>query len=434
MKNYQSWGNYPKVGRQQILAPAWKSDPIPFDSPSTTFLPYGQGRSYGDSCLNEGGTLLDTAFLDRYLAFDRQTGILRCEGGVTLEEILNLIVPAGWFLPVTPGTKYVSVGGCIANDVHGKNHHGHGTFGCHVTQFELLRSDGKRIHCSPQENDAYYRATIGGLGLTGLILWAEIKLKKIKNSLIDAEYIKFSSLQDFFALCRDSDKAFEYTVAWFDCFSTGRGIFIRGNHAKEGETVLSARRKIKIPFSFPSIVLNPLTMRLFNQFYYAKQSSKVKHFRTHYDPFFYPLDAVVDWNKIYGKRGLLQYQCALPEDAAEKHLKKLFEEISSSGMGSFLAVLKAFGALKSPGMLSFPKKGYTLALDFPNYGGRLLKLLEKLDDIVKDAGGTVYPAKDARMSSASFRRFYPQWEEWERYKDPKFSSSFWRRVMGEKNE
>jgi len=392
-------------------------------------LPFACGRSYGDSCLNDQGTLLDVTGLDRFISFDESRGVLRCEAGVTLAEILALAVPRGWFVPVVPGTRWVSVGGAIANDIHGKNHHRAGTFGSHVACFELLRSSGERVLCSPTTNAELFRASVGGLGLTGVVLWAEIRLKRIPGAAITMERIRFSALSEFFQLSK-TDQQYEYTVAWIDCLARGkrlgRGLFLRGDHAA-GTPPAPGKRGRKVPGEMPSGLINRATVAGFNALYYRSQLRSTRRSTVSYEPFFFPLDGIANWNRLYGKRGLLQYQCVMPEPA-EESLASMLQEVSKSAEAPSLAVLKRFGALKSPGMLSFPRPGITLAIDFANRGPSTLALLERLDESVRNAGGSVYPAKDARMSSASFRRFFPGWESFTPHIDPKFSSSFWRRV------
>ena len=435
--NYKSWGNFPHA-EQSVERLEWPSDAELVGSGGHgTLLPYGYGRSYGDSCLNDGGTLLDTSGLERLIAFDPETGVLRAEAGMSLAQILAFAVPKGFFLPVSPGTKYVSLGGAVANDIHGKNHHRAGTFGRHVRAFELRRSDGTQLICSPTRNTELFRATIGGLGLTGLILWVELELRPIHTALIDNESIKFANLAEFFTVSADSDEAFEYTVAWVDCTAQGkrlgRGLFSRGNHAAvPGPLVSSPPPKLTAPFDAPNQLLNRWTVSAFNAVYYGKQQRKVVAKRSHYEGFFYPLDAVGAWNRIYGPRGFLQYQFVIPYEGDIGLIQEVFERIAASKMGTFLAVLKMFGRLPSPGMLSFPRPGVTLALDFPNEGAKTFALLEGLDQLMREHGGRVYPAKDARMSGASFKTFYPEWREFSRYIDPHFSSSFWRRVMDER--
>lgn len=432
--NSESWGRYPNSeSRSNYLS--WQTDSW-FEDTDIPVLPRGNGRSYGDVCLNHKGVLVDTLGLNRFIRFDAESGILCCEAGVLLSDILELIVPLGWFLPVTPGTQYVTVGGAIANDVHGKNHHKVGTFGNFLRRFELGRSDGNRLICSSEDNSDWYRATIGGLGLTGLILWAEFQLRPIASPYIAMESIRFDSLADFIELSNSSDQDFEYTVAWIDCQasgeSVGRGIFMRGNHANSlsGKLPpLSGKGGIRIPPVIPNGLLNRATVKLFNSFYYWRHFQRHRYMTTSYVPFFYPLDKISNWNRLYGKSGFLQYQCVVPKDSDAMH--EILKLVGDRGYGSFLAVLKQFGDISSPGMMSFPRPGLTLALDFPNNRGRaLFDLLEELDGLVCDAGGAVYPAKDARMSENSFSSFYPNLEKFKEYVDPKISSSFWRRVTG----
>jgi FAD/FMN-containing dehydrogenase len=411
----------------------WRDTALP-EGTGKSMLPFGNGRSYGDSCLNDRGILIDARGLDRFMAFDPQAGALRCEAGVLLSEVLALAVPQGWFLPVTPGTQFVTVAGALANDVHGKNHHRAGTFGRHVTCFELLRSDGTRLRCSPTENPDWFRATIGGLGLTGLITWVEFRLKAVPGAEITQEIIRFGRHQEFFQLSRESDKSFEYTVAWIDCAargtSLGRGLYIRGNSA-EGEGSRHATApgtRLRVPFDPPFALVNGPGLRVFNALYYRKQFRARTRSTVHYSKFFYPLDAIGAWNRIYGSNGMLQYQCVIPHRHAEAAIPEILRQIARAGTGSFLAVLKLFGNLASPGLLSCPRPGATLALDFPNLGKRTFELLDRLDEITMAAEGALYPAKDARMSADTFRRSYPDWRALEPFIDPRFSSGFWRRV------
>jgi FAD/FMN-containing dehydrogenase len=431
MHDYRSWGRYPAASPATVVPVVWRSDLPALDRLPGPMLPYGLGRSYGDSCLNDGGTLLDMRRLNRLIALDETTGLLRCEAGVTLAEILDVVVPRGWFLPVVPGTRWVSVGGAIANDIHGKNHHRAGTFGRHVTCLELVRSGGERVVCSP--DDPLFQATVGGLGLTGLILWAEIRLRKVPGPGIDQERIRFASLDGFFELAAE-DHAYEYTVAWVDCLARGprlgRGIYMRGDHAPlEGppDSPLEATR-IHVPMDAPAGLINRLTMRLFNQAYYHRHLRRRRREVIPYAPFFFPLDAVGEWTRLYGASGFLQYQCVVPDASGGGPIRTIFDRISRSDEPACLGVLKRFGAAESPGWLSFPRAGITLAVDFPYRGPRTLTLLDELDAVVRDAGGAVYPAKDARMSPLSFAAFFPAAPRLEAQRDPRFSSSFWRRV------
>jgi FAD/FMN-containing dehydrogenase len=319
--------------------------------------------------------------------------------------------------------------------VHGKNHHRAGTFGRYVKCFELLRSDGTRLNCSPSENPEWFRATIAGLGLTGVITWVELQLKPIPGPFIDQEVIRCARLDEFFRLSRESDTAYEYTVMWVDCTAAGgalgRGLFSRGNATTgEGAKRTRADTHLSVPFDLPFALVNGRRLRLFNTLYYRRQRKERVRSTVHYRPFLYPLDAIGAWNRIYGPAGLLQYQCVIPHPHAEAAITEILGSIAGAGTGSFLAVLKVFGDMPSPGLLSFPRPGVTLALDFPNQGERTFALLDRLDAITMAAEGAVYPAKDARMSHDTFRRSFPLWQQLEPFADPRFSSSFWRRVSG----
>jgi FAD/FMN-containing dehydrogenase len=423
---YRPWG--------RLSAPAQRVLKVPPDGmtafPDGTVLPFGHGRSYGDVCLNSAGTILDTRAMSSILAFDRSTGIIRCQAGALLSDILDFAVPAGWFLPVTPGTRFVTVGGAIANDVHGKNHHRAGTFGMHVLRLELLRSDGSRITCSADENVDWFRATVGGLGLTGLILWSDVQLIPVAGRAIDADTTRFGNLSDFFALSEEADRKYEYTVSWIDCLAArqalGRGWFIGGNHAREAGAPVRRRRPINLFLEPPISMVNALSLRAFNLLYYNRPTPAAGP--VDYEPFFYPLDSILNWNRMYGPRGFYQFQCVVPTAVGEAVIRELLVQTARFRQGSFLAVLKQFGHVISPGLLSFPRPGPTLALDFPNRGGRTRELLARLESIVMEAGGALYPAKDACMSADTFRRSYPEWESLEAMRDPAFSSDFWRRV------
>jgi FAD/FMN-containing dehydrogenase len=435
IKHYRSWGRFPKSTPKQVIPVQWRSELPNMDSIEGTVLPFGYGRTYGDVCLNNGGTLLDATHLNRMLAFDEENGILCVEAGISLAEIVEFIVPRGWFLPVTPGTKFVSVAGAIANDIHGKNHHSAGTFGRHVTRFELVRSTGEKLVCSPEENTELFKATIGGLGLTGLITWAEFRLKPIPSPLIDVERIRFDNLDEFYEIDDESVEAYEYTVSWVDAMASGdnlaRGVYMRGRHydppmPSNGHLSLPS---VRVPFDLPSVLLNKFTLKVMNIGFYEVNFRKVSRSIEHLNPYFYPLDVIKDWNKGYGTRGFLQYQFCVPDENREA-VREISETIANSSEGVFITVFKRFGDLESPGMLSFPRPGITYALDFPNTP-TIENLLSRLDDMVLEAGGRLYPAKDARMSARHFQAFYPDWQEFSQHIDPKFSSSFWRRVTGD---
>jgi FAD/FMN-containing dehydrogenase len=429
---FESWGRYPRLPAE-VRSLFWKEDFPPSMVASEKMLAVGMGRSYGDVCLLQNGTLLRTPHLDRLVSFNPETGLLRCEAGVTLEQILEFAVPRGWFLPVSPGTKYVTVGGAIANDIHGKNHHVAGTFGLHVPCFELVRSDGTQAVCSPTENSDWYSATIGGMGLTGFISWAEVQLRPIVSRRIQQTATQFVGLDEFIALSKASPQ--EYAVAWIDCVSEGRnfarGVFLAGEHEQSaGPLTPLAKPKLTFPLEAPSFVLSRATVGAFNSVYYHKQMGKERRGFVDYEPFFYPLDRILHWNRMYGKQGLLQFQCVLPWETASMGMVHLLKAITASGLGSFLAVIKVFGDVESPGLMSFPMPGITLALDFPIRKEISFGLLDRLAAVTADCGGRMYPAKDACMSAAHFQRFYPQWERFSGYVDRAFSSSFWQRVTG----
>ncbi len=403
-----------------------------------TLLGHGLGRSYGDVALNEGGTLCLTSRFNHMIAADWKTGVIRAAAGLSFDELLKICVPKGWFLPVTPGTKFVTLGGAVANDVHGKNHHQAGSIGAHITRLQLHRSDKGVLECSPTQNADLFAMTIGGLGLTGFINWVEIQLKPVKSAYLDIENMHCANLDDFFKLSEES-KDWPYTVMWVDCFARGkklgRGIFSRGKPAPKGpdrspvaERLAPHQNKSKpFPFSMPSWTLNRLTISIFNMLYRARPGATFVG-RQHYDPFFYPLDGIAGWNKLYGKKGFFQHQCIIPPEHSKAGIEALLKEIGRSGQGSFLAVLKVHGPETSPGKMSFCMEGVSLALDFANRGKKTRALLDRLDAIVATHKGRLYPAKDGRMSAEHFQATYPNWRALEEARDPKISSSFWRRV------
>jgi FAD/FMN-containing dehydrogenase len=425
-----SWGRWPRH-EQRLITLTNRFDALPDSEP---MLPFGNGRSYGDVCLNDGGTLLLARGLDRFIRFDPVAGVLECEAGILLSDIIKLTLPHGWFPPVTPGTALVTVGGAIANDVHGKNHHRVGSFGHHVVEFELQRSDGLTLRCSPDCNREWFCATIGGLGLTGLIRTARLQLRRVPGVWIGGDSQRFANLDAFFELVERSDAEYEYTVAWLDCATVrsklGRGVFMRGNHVQHDAAAPQSRLPRALHFTPPVSPINALSVRLFNELYFRRPAAQAPVARWDYQSFLFPLDSLLDWNRIYGSRGFFQYQCVLPGAAVDEAgaLQEMLRRIAGSGLASFLAVLKKFGDIPSLGLLSFPRPGVTLALDFPNRGEETLRLLEDLDSITRAAGGAVYPAKDARMSALSFQQYFPHWQQLRPFVDPKFSSSFWRRV------
>ena len=394
-------------------------------------LACGLRRSYGDSCINDGGAMIDMTALDRFVGFDRDNGFLIAEAGVSLAEILKLVIPAGYFLPVTPGTKFVTLGGAVANDVHGKNHHQAGTIGRWIRQLDLTRSDGTVHSLTSADSTGLFAATIGGVGLTGVITRVMLKLAPIASSDMNVETIPFGNLAEFFSLAAESEATHDYTVAWVDCLAKGRtlgrGIFTRARHSNDGGLSVHCGTGLVVPVDAPGFLLNRLSLSAFNEIYY-RFAGRPRQTTMSYNPFFYPLDAIGSWNRLYGRRGFYQYQSVVPPTNAQLATAAMLQTIADAGQGSFLAVLKTFGDVPSPGLLSFPMKGTTLALDFANRGPTTLSLLDKLDAIVREAGGRLYPAKDGRLPPAMFQAGYPALDLFRTHMDPGMSSTFRRRM------
>ncbi len=372
----------------------------------------GLGRSYGDSSI--GSNVIDLSLQDRFIGFDQTTGLLECEAGTSLHDILKLIVPKGWFLPVTPGTQFVTVGGAIASDVHGKNHHLDGSFSQHVESFRILTGLKEILECSAGQHPDLFSATCGGMGLTGLILSARIRLRRIASSDILCRSLRAENLEQLITLFEEH-AASPYSVAWIDCLKggnqLGRSILMLGEHAKDGALQVAPDSAITVPGIFPGAALNRATITAFNTLYYHRSPKSTAAQRIAYRPYFYPLDSLNHWNRMYGHQGFVQYQFMVPKSAGSGAMRKILEAISASGKGSFLAVLKTFG----PGNgndLSFPGEGWTLALDF-RCDSSVFALLDRLDAMVLEAGGRVYLTKDARLKAADFRRGYPNWERFE---------------------
>lgn len=392
---------------------------------------HGAGRSYGDVALNANGDLCLTMAADNLLSFDKTTGRLRAQSGLTLGELNKITIPHGWIIPVSPGTKYVTLGGAVANDVHGKNHHVAGSFGTHVSALGLIRSDDQSLDCNRSENADLFAATISGLGLTGYISWVEIQLKKISSSNLYVENIRYPNLDRFFELSAESAD-WTYTAAWVDCFSSGTklgaGIFTRARFADDGVLIAErVRKSTTFPCEMPSILLNKYTISTFNWLYKRRPGASFAGVQ-HYHGLFYPLDQILDWNKLYGRRGFYQHQSIIPMRESHAGVSALLKAIRKSGQGSFLAVLKRHGPETSPGLNSFPLDGVSLALDFPNQGEKTRRFLRRLDAIARDHGGRMYPAKDGVMTAETYQSSYPNWSRLEALRDPNLSSSFWRRV------
>ena len=429
-----NWGNFPVV-EKEIKSEDSVDRIKDFVRNNNEVIARGNGRCYGDASLSEH--IFSTKRLNKFISFDRLNGIIECESGVLLSQILEIIVPQGYFLYVTPGTKFISVGGAIASDVHGKNHHAEGCFSEYVEAFSLLNENSEVITCSRTENTDKFWATIGGMGLTGIILSAKFKLKNIETAYIRQESIKAQNLDEIFKLFEESE-SWTYNVAWIDCLQTGknigRSILMRGEHAfkhelpkKLQQNPLRLKQKFipKVPFYFPDFMLNKWSVRLFNYLYFNKQKRKeIKNF-VDYETFFYPLDVVKDWNKIYGKKGFIQYQMVIPKAQGKEGMRKILDTIAKSGNGSFLAVLKLFGKENPLAYNAFPLEGYTLALDF-KVNSKLTKLVADLDEIVEEFGGRIYLTKDS-MSKSSLTNYL------QNVQNPKFVSMQHKRIISNSN-
>lgn len=418
-----SWGMYPKIQSKRTTLKN-KTTLVEYMHEDKEFIPYGNGRSYGDSALSEN--ILHTKPYNYFLDFDEESGILHVQSGVLLSEIIECFVPRGWFLKVTPGTKLITVGGAIASDVHGKNHHIEGCFSECVEEFSIMTADKKVKTC--KKGDELFLATCGGMGLTGVILDARISLKKINSKYIDQTTIKTTNLQDTFNAF-EKYKEQPYSVAWIDCLANdeelGRSLLMVGNFADDGNLSFTQKKKVSIPFNFPSFALNKFSVKAFNWLYYNKASDGTSYQKVDIDSFFYPLDSINNWNRIYGKNGFTQYQFILPKENSYEGLKEILSKISKSGKGSFLAVLKLYGKANE-NYLSFPIEGYSLALDFKIEDG-IFELLDELDKIVTKYEGRIYLTKDVRVSKENFEISYPKVEEFRKFRkkhkmDVKFNS------------
>ncbi|MCZ6852661.1 MAG: FAD-binding oxidoreductase [Gammaproteobacteria bacterium] len=425
--SYDSWGGYPRSAPSRVFVLDERPE-LP-TSRDTTLLPYGNGRSYGDVCLNNGGTLLATRRSKMLLDADWERGVVRCQAGMTIGELNSVSLPHGWLVGVTPGTQLVTLGGALANDVHGKNHHGAGSFGCHLLSFELMRSDGTSRVCSAIENVDFFFATIGGLGLTGLVSWLELALKRVPGPFLAVDTIKYANLDEF-ARLSDESSGYEYTVAWIDCNSlSGRGVFQRADHVEARNKHLSdANAKIELPFTPPFSLVGSVTTTLFNAGYFGFRRACVSAIQP-LDKFLYPLDNVGGWNRIYGRRGFVQFQCVIPGPEGYSTVARLLAHMRTSRMGSFLTVLKHMGEKRSGGYLSFPRAGITLAVDFPYRGEPTRRLLARLEDEVLSSNGAIYPAKDALMSTEAFEALSDCHSEFRALRDCAFESDFIRRVQ-----
>ncbi len=400
------WGRYPIVNAQSMSFEAMEELPEIL-SQTGEFIVHAMGRSYGDSALNR--QVIATRRYNKLIGFDPQNGMVTCESGVTLAELIDIFLPRGWFLSVTPGTKLISVGGAVAGDVHGKNHHTAGCFSSCVESFELMIADGRVLSCSRTENRELFLATCGGMGLTGIILTVRLKLKPVKSAYIRETIVRCRNLEEVFGAFQQH-RSTTYSVAWIDCLAKGphmgRSILMLGENADTGRRRLPKARRMSIPVDFPGSCLNRYTIRLFNELYYRSHPSYVENRLVPLEPFFYPLDQIANWNRMYGRGGFTQYQLVLPLNASFEGLTEILTRIAETGLGSFLAVLKLFGP-ENDNYLSFPMEGYTLALDF-KIEKRLFPFLDELDRIVLCHGGRLYLTKDVRMQPEIFQQGYPR--------------------------
>jgi decaprenylphospho-beta-D-ribofuranose 2-oxidase len=415
-KRIANWGNYPVIESDEKRF-AFQDQLVSLVKSNSAFIARGNGRCYGDASL--GGNTISTLSFDKILSFDTQAGVFECQSGITLDRVLEVIVPKGWFLPVTPGTKFITVGGAVASDVHGKNHHVDGSFSNHIIDMDVMTESGEVLTCSREKFADLFEATCGGMGLTGVITRIKFDLKKIESSYIAQKQVKAKNLEEVLELFTKYQN-YTYSVAWIDCLKSGKGfgrsILILGEHAsvdqlpdsrKADPLKLPRKKQLSFPFYLPSWTLNNFTVRIFNELYYAKNTRREQNNIVSYEPFFYPLDAILHWNRGYGRKGFVQYQFVLPL-AAKNGLVEILNRISKNGLASFLAVLKVFG--RQDDMISFPTEGYTLALDFP-VRDKLFPFLDELDALVLQYGGRIYMSKDARMNPLTLRQGYPRIEE-----------------------
>ncbi|XOV24830.1 FAD-binding oxidoreductase [Phnomibacter sp. MR] len=415
-RNITNWGNYP-VENADEYQPAFRDQLQALAAEKKDWIPRGNGRCYGDASL--APTVITTTKLNRFISFDTLNGILDCESGVTLDQVLEVIVPKGWFLPVTPGTKLITIGGAVGSDVHGKNHHVDGSFSNHIVDMDVILPGGELIVCSPDAHADLFWATCGGMGLTGLISRVKFRLKKIETSYIRQKQIKAANLDEIIRLFEEY-KDYTYSVAWIDCLKKGKGfgrsILMLGEHAQLSDlTPAQQQQPLKVvnktlfrfPLYLPSIFLNKLSIGIFNFLFYLKNTKKEINNVVPYEPFFYPLDVIDEWNKMYGRKGFVQYQFVLPLNQKEG-LANILHRITERGFASFLAVLKVFG--KQDTMIGFPMEGFTLALDIPIRNG-LFEFLDEMDKLVLEYGGRIYLSKDARMKAHTFQQSYPRLQE-----------------------
>ena len=435
------WGRHP-VSRGAVERP----EHLLLPADARPVLARGLGRSYGDAAVPAapGARVLETVRADRVLGFDQGSGRLTCEAGLSLAEVLRIFLPRGWFPPVTPGTRFVTVGGCVACDVHGKNHHRDGSFGAFVERLVVQVADGRMVECGPSRERELFLATVGGMGLTGLITEVTLRLQPAESGWMLVESEPLAGLGAMLDGLRDAAKDWQYTVGWIDCLARGvalgRGILMRGRHATRGEAPAGLPpepRRFSVRLDAPEWLLSPVLMRTFNTAYYRTHARRPGGSAriVPYQGFFYPLDAIGDWNRLYGRRGFLQYQCVVPRAAGAAAVAGLLERLGAAGAASFLAVIKDCGP-ESDAYLSFPLEGTTLALDLPYRGAVTEALVHELNALVIAAGGRIYLAKDAVTRAEDFARMVPRLAEWRRVRekwDPacRFRSAQSVRVLGD---
>ncbi len=419
-RDISNWGNFPVIESDEFFFATADDAQTQIKNHDHLFV-RGNGRCYGDASL--AAITLKTTKFNKILAFDVESGVLDLQSGITLDRILDVIVPKGWFLPVTPGTKFITIGGALASDVHGKNHHLEGAISKHVIDFDLITGNNETIRVNRSNHPDLFDATSGGMGLTGLISRVKLQLKKIETAYIVQKQIKAENLDEILDLF-DQYNHYTYSVAWIDCLKKGknfgRSILMLGEHAKINELKVDKQKeplkagpkpKLNFPVYLPNFALNNFTIKVFNWLYYNKNLKKEQVNITHYEPFFYPLDIINNWNRMYGKRGFLQYQFVIPFENGKEGLREILTKINDKGLGSFLAVLKTFGEQES--MIGFPFAGYTLALDFP-ITRDLMPFLDELDKIVANYGGRIYLSKDARMKADFFQKTYPRFPDFQK--------------------
>jgi FAD/FMN-containing dehydrogenase len=424
-RRYTGWGGYPKR-KQDAVRLDWPDGPLP----AGLILPFGNGRSYGDQCLCTTGTLVDVRGLNRFVNFDTATGLLRVQAGVTLGEINAMAIRHGWLLPVNPGTQHVTVGGAIANDVHGKNQHKAGSFGHHVREMALRRSDGTASLLQPG-ND-WFAATVGGMGLTGIVTETVLQLKQVASSNMLVDTHPFETLEDYLELSRELDGEMEYSIGWVNAMAPyerlGHGFVMAARHADDGVLGPHTRARLGVPLTPPFNLVNPASVWTVGQLYQRKNGRAARGAVVGYGPYFYYIDTIPGLKRLYGPRGFVQFQAVVPTAVAAEVLRSMLVRCRMAGQVSFLNALKVMGDKPGAGMLGFCRPGVTLAMDLPFKGADTLRLMAYLEHMVAAAGGALYPAKDATMSAASFKQWYPRWADFARYRDPRIVSDLWQRV------